>query len=96
MTAKDIVAELKKLANARSKKMWMTHGGGSAGVTRDAEKAGGTPAVRIAATEFRLVGRHDGLRAAGIRRRLGVHLSRDRAAQIQLALAVSAIRAGKP
>ena len=26
MTAKDIVAELKKLGNARSKQMWMTHG----------------------------------------------------------------------
>ena len=26
MTAKDIVAELKKLGNARTKKMWMTHG----------------------------------------------------------------------
>src|SRR4030095_1721704 len=26
MTAKDIVAELKKLGNAQTKKMWMTHG----------------------------------------------------------------------
>src|SRR5258708_22887363 len=26
MTAKDIVAELKRLGNARTKKMWMTHG----------------------------------------------------------------------
>ena len=26
MTAKDIVAELKKLGNAQTKKTWMTHG----------------------------------------------------------------------